>query len=372
MLIFVFLSIYNTKTLTIIKGFDMIIGSINEQDKEEIRCCLTPPVVKRLVDGKHAVLLEKKFGMKAGFDVQDYISAGAEFLEKAEDVYQKSQIILQVLPPELNLLNLLKEDQLLAADFSNFEFAPVFGRAAFLRLERVARISVAQSIDILSSQNTVRGYAAAIYALGHLRRMVPQLMTAAAMVKAAQALVIGAGVTGLQAASVLKRAGCRVTILDIVEANRELAKSVGADFFVAQTPEELTGILNGKNILIAAAGGANGSSSQIVSAEQLRFLARNAVIIDTTAQNIGINDNTSAIGSRRFYRNKYIERSVSLTASELWASNMYNLIELIKTPSGVPDLSLDYIASMVYRVPLTGDIHKGGGQKSQGGLALTV
>lgn len=71
-------------------------------------------------------------------------------------------------------------------------------------------------------------------------------MTAAASLKAASALVIGAGVTGLQAASVFKRQGCRVTILDISPHAEELAKSVGAGFSMAQSRDELAALLMAK------------------------------------------------------------------------------------------------------------------------------
>lgn len=209
------------------------------------------------------------------------------------------------------------------------------------------RTSVAQSIDILSAQNTVRGYAAALYALAHSSRIAPQLMTAAASLKAASALVIGAGVTGLQAASVFKRQGCRVTILDITPQAEELAKSVGADFSMAQNRDDLAVLLNGKSFILAAAAAPDGNSPQIISKDLLPSLQSGTVIVDTTENNVEIQENRKTTAAYRFYRNPLTERLMPLTASELWANNMYNLISTIAAPGDSFNLNADYIVPML-------------------------
>lgn len=326
----------------------MLIGSIKEQDFAETRVSLTPAIVKKLTNSGHSVMLEKDFGLKAGFSDSDYLTAGAEIIENPDNIYMKSQIILQILPPAQEKLELLTNGQVIAADFRNYTFTYIPQDLNIIRLELVPRTSIAQSIDILSAQNTVRGYMGALYALYHSPRIAPQLMTAAASIKAAATLIIGTSVTGLQAASVFKRQGCRVTIVDINEKSKELAQSVGADFAMAPNKEELSNLLTDKNFILSAAATPNGNSPQVITSDQLDVTANGAVIVDTTTHNIGIDSNTNNNRHYHFYRNIYLERLAPDTASVLWANNMYNLISLIVKEKNQIDLSLNYIAPMVY------------------------
>lgn len=188
----------------------------------------------------------------------------------------------------------------------------------------------------------------AISALYHSPRIAPQLMTAAASIKQATALIIGTSVTGLQASTIFKRQGAKVTIIDINEKNKELAQSVGAEFAMAENKEELTNILYNKNFILSAAASPNGNAPQIITKDQLDVVAKGAVIIDTTTQNIGVKEESVKTLQYNFYRNLYFERLAPQTASTLWANNMYNLLNLIITPNNTLDLSLNYVAPMVY------------------------
>lgn len=326
----------------------MLIGSIKEQDTAETRVSLTPAIVKKLVDNGHSVILEKNYGLKAGFSDETYLTAGTKLTDNADTIYTSSQIILQILPPAQEKLELLTNGQTIAADFRNCTFSYIPKDLNIIRLELVPRTSIAQSIDILSAQNTVRGYMGALYALYHSPRIAPQMMTAAASIKAAATLIIGTSVTGLQAASVFKRQGCRVTIVDINEKSKELAQSVGADFAMAPNKEDLNQLIADKNFILSAAATPNGNSPQVITADQLDVTANGAVIVDTTTQNIGLESNIENTPHYHFYRNLYLERLAPDTASVLWANNMYNLISLIVKENNQIDLSLNYIAPMVY------------------------
>ncbi len=326
----------------------MIISSILEQELTETRVALTPQIVKKFISDGHSVLLENGYGTKAGFTENDYISAGANILSNADEIFPKSQIILQILPPSQKNLEKLTNGQTIAADFRNFTFTVIPKDLNIIRLELVPRTSVAQSIDILSAQSTVRGYMGAMYALYRSPRIAPQLMTAAASIKAAHALIIGTSVAGLQAATIFKRQGCRVTIVDINEKSKELAQSVGASFAMADNKEELNALLTDKNFILSAAAAANGNSPQIITKDQLSYLAEGAVIVDTTSQNIGIRNDYEETQRYHFHRNLYFERLAPRTASVLWANNMYNLISLITEDNRHVDLSLNYISPMVY------------------------
>ena len=321
----------------------MIIGSIKEFSKEETRTALTPDVAKTLSSLGHTILLEKDIGKKSHFSNQQYLSSNVIFKDKNE-IYQKSDILLQITPPQNNQINTLNSKQILISDFSNFNFSNISTPATFIRLEKVPRTSIAQSIDILSSQHTIRGYSASISALYYSSRIAPQLFTASTSIPQSKALIIGASITGLQAASTLKRNGVDVTIADIDNKKEELAKSVGASFI---NSTDITQHLDNKNFIITAVGGL--SSPTILNLDTLKKLTSYPIIIDTTPNNINILKNTLSTPSFFFKRNPYFERLFPTSATHLLANNMLNLITTITSSNNI-DLSQDYIKPMLFKV----------------------
>ena len=87
-----------------------------------------------------------------------------------------------------------------------------------LSLEFLPRITRAQAMDVLSSQSNLAGYKAVIDAAGLYGRAFPMMTTAAGTVRAAQVLVMGVGVAGLQAIATAKRLGAQVSATDVRSA----------------------------------------------------------------------------------------------------------------------------------------------------------
>jgi NAD(P) transhydrogenase subunit alpha len=97
-------------------------------------------------------------------------------------------------------------------------------------LESIPRITRAQPMDALSSQATVAGYKAVLLAAERLPRFLPMLTTAAGTVRPAKALVVGAGVAGLQAIATARRLGAQTYGFDVRPVVREQVESLGASF----------------------------------------------------------------------------------------------------------------------------------------------
>ena len=95
-------------------------------------------------------------------------------------------------------------------------------------MESIPRTTRAQSMDALSSQATVSGYKAVLLAADALPRFLPMLTTAAGTIAPARALVLGAGVAGLQAIATARRLGAVVSGFDVRPAVREQVQSLGA------------------------------------------------------------------------------------------------------------------------------------------------
>ena len=325
----------------------MIISSIREKNNHETRISLTPSVVNKLKNEGHSIIIEKNYGTKAGYRDDEYIKTGAIISKSVEEICTQSDILCQISPPDASLLSLRNKEQLIIADFKKHLSYPTLPNIKYLHLEKVPRSSVAQSIDIQSTQATIRGYAGAIHSLTSSSRIAPQLMTGAATTKACTALIIGASITGLQAATVFKRQGCSVTIADINEQAEELAKSIGVGFIKIEKTEEIRKILSDKNFILTAASSPTGNAPQIIGKEDLKYISSGTIIFDTTENNIEIQEITKKTKNYTFYRNSIAERLFPTTASMLWANSIYNLIKLIITEEDEYDLSLPYIAPTI-------------------------
>ncbi len=103
-------------------------------------------------------------------------------------------------------------------------------RITAFALEKVPRITRAQSMDVLSSQSTVSGYKAVLIGAAALPKFLPSLTTAAGSIPPARVFVLGAGVAGLQAIATARRLGAIVSAFDVRAAAAEQVMSLGATF----------------------------------------------------------------------------------------------------------------------------------------------
>ena len=110
-----------------------------------------------------------------------------------------------------------------------------------ISLERVPRISRAQSMDALSSQSNIAGYRAVIEAAAQYGRFFPLMMTSAGSAKPARVVVLGVGVAGLQAIATARRLGAEVYAYDIRPETKEQIESLGAKAIVLDLGESGSG-----------------------------------------------------------------------------------------------------------------------------------
>jgi NAD(P) transhydrogenase subunit alpha len=110
-----------------------------------------------------------------------------------------------------------------------------------LAMEMVPRITRAQSMDALSSQSNIAGYKAVLLAAAALPKFFPMLTTAAGTIPPAKALILGAGVAGLQAIATARRLGAVVSGYDVRAAVKEQVQSLGATFLEFDLGESAEG-----------------------------------------------------------------------------------------------------------------------------------
>src|SRR5580765_1861453 len=208
----------------------MRVGIPRETTQGERRVALVPETIGKLAAAGFELVVESGAGDAASFPDDAYSEAGATLGDPWE-----ADGVVKVRKPSPDERERLRSGQLLIAfleplsDQAGVEALAGRGVTAFA-LESVPRITRAQAMDALSSQATVSGYKAALLAAEHLPRFFPMLMTAAGTVPPAKALVLGAGVAGLQAIATARRLGAVVEVFDTRPAEKEEVMSLGGKF----------------------------------------------------------------------------------------------------------------------------------------------
>jgi len=208
----------------------------------EARVAATPETVKKFVAQGFTVQVQSGAGAGSLIADGDYADAGASIVKDAKALLKAADVVLKVRPPEKSEIKLLPKSATVISLFSQFtnpllaDYAK-HGLTCFA-LEMVPRISRAQSMDVLSSQANIAGYKAVLMAAEHYRRFFPMMMTAAGTVQPAHALVMGAGVAGLQAIATARRLGALVEAFDVRAAAREQVESLGAKFVEVPVEED--------------------------------------------------------------------------------------------------------------------------------------
>lgn len=256
----------------------MTLGLLKEPDGEN-RVALLPESVKALVALKVQVHVETQAGSSAFASDADYKAAGASTAERNQVL--SSDIVIGINPPTDAELEAMKPGQVLIAVFQPLTNKPLVEKLMSLditsfSLDNIPRTSRAQAMDVLSSMATAAGYKAVLQAATHSPRFFPMFMTAAGSIIPSKALVLGAGVAGLQSIATARRLGAVVEAFDVRAAAEEEVKSLGAKFIKVEGAKDE-----------ATAGGYAVEQSDEYKAKQRALVQEHAIkanIIITTAQ----------------------------------------------------------------------------------------
>jgi len=230
----------------------MTIGIPKEIMQGERRVAAVPETVTKLVADGHAVLVEQSAGAGSFFSDDQFVAAGAEIVNCVEELFNRVELIMKVKEPQFNNtagkheVDMMHAGQYLVtfihpASPSNHDMVKNMAAKGVISitLDGVPRITRAQSMDALTSMSTCAGYKSVLMAFNELAKFAPMIGSAVGMIKPANVLVVGAGVSGLQAISTAKRMGAVVHACDIRPEAAEQAKSLGAKLIDLSVPAEI-------------------------------------------------------------------------------------------------------------------------------------
>jgi NAD(P) transhydrogenase subunit alpha len=218
------------------------VGIPQEITEGERRVGLVPETVGRLIKDGFEVIVESGAGRDYNLDA-NYEEAGATVVDGADDVYGEADIVVKVQSPTEDEIGLLREGQVLICFLNGPQDPELVEKLAEAGVtvfsnEAVPRTSAAQSMDALSSMGSIAGYKCALIAADTIGKYVPMLSTAAGTTKAANVMVFGVAVAGLQAMAIMNRLGAEVFAYDIRPETKEQAESLGATFIDSEDEKE--------------------------------------------------------------------------------------------------------------------------------------
>ena len=227
----------------------MIAAILKETIVGETRVAATPKTILELIDSGLTVYVESGAGNESCFSDQDYIKAGAQIKENAKSTLNGANLILKVVPPTLDEIELFPNDTIFISFFQTTNETKTVLKLrdkniTSFSMHLIPRTTLAQSMDALSSQANIAGYKAVLVGASHLSVYMPLLMTAAGTIAPAKVLIIGAGVAGLQAIATANRLGAQVEAFDVRPEVKEQVESLGAKFVEVES-ENIEGVGEG-------------------------------------------------------------------------------------------------------------------------------
>src|SRR5258708_8205124 len=220
----------------------MKIGIPKETAPSERRVALIPETVKKLAAKKIESVVETGAGMASSFSDEEYKTAGATIASSLEDLVSKSDAIVKIVRPSDGEFAKLKDGSALVClqyplSSPDFVKAAAAKKLMTIALDMIPRTTLAQAMDVLSSQANLAGYWAVVAAASKLPKIFPMLMTAAGTITPSRVLIMGVGVAGLQAIGTAKRLGAIVEATDVRPETKEQVESLGGKFLMVQGVE---------------------------------------------------------------------------------------------------------------------------------------
>ena len=266
----------------------MKIGVPKEIKPQETRVGLTPDSVKDLVSNGHQVLIEKNGGSEAGFDNSHYTSAGAKIIDKAEDIFNDSEIIVKVKEPLSNEIPMIKENQIVftylhLAAAKELTQGLINSKGVCIAYETVTdqngRLPLLAPMSAVAGRMSVQ---AGAHCLERNQKGRGVLLGGAPGVEVGTVVILGGGVVGENAADIATGMQAKVHIIDKSEKRLvELSKKFGDKIIPEQSDNiDLKKLISDADLLVGSVLIPGSEAPKLVTKDMLKLMKRGSVIVD--------------------------------------------------------------------------------------------
>lgn len=271
----------------------MVFGLLKDIKNGEYRTIATPVEISTIIADGHTALVQKGAGEKAGFDDSEYVSYGAEIVDTAEELWKRADFITKVKEIEPSEFKYLSEGKIL---FTCIHPAAHPEEVQALLDSKIISFTAEDShrygspnCEAAGKQGALMGLESMLSINGGKGKFVSGLGGAPGM----KVIILGAGIVGKAALSVLHALGAWVTVMDInIGTLREISSKYNDTINTAiSTKENIKKLLPETDMILNCVKWPKGRTDYLVDREMLKLMGKGSVIVDIS------NDDQGAIES---------------------------------------------------------------------------
>lgn len=266
----------------------MKVGIPKEVKNHEYRVAITPAGVHELVRSGHEVFVQQDAGTGSSIPDADFVAAGATILPTADDVWQAGDLILKVKEPVAEEYHRMRKDQVL---FTYLHLAASKACTDALLTSGITAIAYETvqlpdgSLPLLAPMSEVAGRMAPQVGAHHLQRDGGGrgvLMGGVSGVYAAKVVVLGAGVSGMNAAAIALGMQAEVLLIDKNVARLRAADAIyqGHCQTVASNAYEIERAVIDADLVIGAVLVPGAKAPTLISNELVSRMKPGSVLVD--------------------------------------------------------------------------------------------
>jgi len=278
----------------------MIVGLPKEVKDNEYRVGLVPAGVKALTSGGHTMLVQTKAGDGSGITDKEYLTAGAEIVDSAEEIWSRGEMVVKVKEPIASEYGFLREGLIL---YTYLHLAPA--RELTRALLDGGVIGVAYEtitndqghLPLLTPMSEVAGRMSIQVGATFLERINGGrgvLLGGVPGVAPGRVTIIGGGVVGINAAKIAVGFGASVTMIDRdLERLRYLDDVFGSRIrTLASNPYTIAESVAASDLVVGAVLVPGAAAPKLVTRDMLRDMPRGSVIVDVAVDQGGCIETT--------------------------------------------------------------------------------
>ena len=271
----------------------MTFGILKDIKEGEYRVICTPVEVASIVAAGHTVLAQRDCGLGAGFSNEKYQAAGAEIVDTIEEMYARCDFLAKVKEIFPSEYDLLREDQLVyccihPASHPEEVEALLSSKCIAVTAEDSHRYG-SPNCEAAGKQGALFGLESMLTINGGKGKFVGGFAGAPGM----NVLILGGGIVGQGALSVLHTLGANVTVMDI---NRGVLTMLGDRYqnkinTMFCTKEAITSLLPETDMVLNCVKWPKQRKDFLIDKEMLKLMEPGSVLVDIS------NDDPGAIES---------------------------------------------------------------------------
>ena len=266
----------------------MKIGVPKEIKPQENRIGLTPDSVKILISNGHEVLVENNGGFEAGFYNDQYKKVGAKIIDKAENIFNDSDIIVKVKEPLANEVKMIRENQIVftylhLAAAKELTEGLIKSKSICIAYETVTdnngRLPLLAPMSAVAGRMSVQ---AGAHSLEKNQKGRGLLLGGAPGVEPANVVILGGGVVGENAALIATGMRAKVHIVDKSEPRLKQLQEMFGDKIISQHSDktDLKKLISECDLLIGGVLIPGAEAPKLVTKEMIKNMKRGSVIVD--------------------------------------------------------------------------------------------